>query len=221
MAYLTCSQICMKYLLFIFNFVFWLAGTVLFAVALWLRFNSKTKSFFEGELSASLFLTGVHILIVAGALTMALGFLGCCGAVRESPSTLGLFFFILIIIFILEVSSGIWAIANSEKVLQNVERFYNETYYEHLSKKTGILTKTINLIHNTLHCCGPKKHSPTCPKKEGASQKVKRSCYPAIRSLFKDKLEIIALVGLSLGLLTIFGLVSSMVLIYTIRRHRM
>uniref|UniRef100_A0A3B3R5B1 CD9 molecule n=1 Tax=Paramormyrops kingsleyae TaxID=1676925 RepID=A0A3B3R5B1_9TELE len=90
MAYLTCSQICMKYLLFIFNFVFWLAGTVLFAVALWLRFNSKTKSFFEGELSASLFLTGVHILIVAGALTMALGFLGCCGAVRESPSTLGL-----------------------------------------------------------------------------------------------------------------------------------
>lgn len=34
--------------------------------------------------------TGIHILIVAGALTMALGFLGCCGAVRESPSMLGL-----------------------------------------------------------------------------------------------------------------------------------
>ncbi|XP_048887224.1 CD9 antigen-like isoform X2 [Brienomyrus brachyistius] len=165
--------------------------------------------------------TGVHILIVAGALTMALGFLGCCGAVRESPSMLGLFFFILIIIFILEVSAGIWAITNSEKVLQNVERFYNETYYEHLNKKTGILTKTINLIHNTLHCCGPKKHSPTCQKKEGVSLKVRRSCYPVIRRLFKDKLEIIALVGLPFGLLTIFGLASSMVLFHTIRRHRM
>lgn len=32
---------------------------------------------------------GVYILIAAGALIMVVGFLGCCGAIRESPCMLG------------------------------------------------------------------------------------------------------------------------------------
>lgn len=34
--------------------------------------------------------TGVYILIAAGALMMVVGFLGCCGAIKESPCMLGL-----------------------------------------------------------------------------------------------------------------------------------
>lgn len=33
---------------------------------------------------------GVYILIGAGALMTVVGFLGCCGAIRESPWMLGL-----------------------------------------------------------------------------------------------------------------------------------
>lgn len=33
---------------------------------------------------------GVYILIVAGAVMMVVGFLGCCGAIRESACMLGL-----------------------------------------------------------------------------------------------------------------------------------
>lgn len=43
---------------------------------------------------------GVYILIAAGALMMVVGFLGCCGAIRESPCMLGLvskiFFFVCV-----------------------------------------------------------------------------------------------------------------------------
>ena len=35
-------------------------------------------------------LSGVYILIAAGALMMVVGFLGCCGALKESPCMLGL-----------------------------------------------------------------------------------------------------------------------------------
>lgn len=38
----------------------------------------------------SLCCLGVYILIVAGALMMVVGFLGCCGAIRESQCMLGL-----------------------------------------------------------------------------------------------------------------------------------
>lgn len=33
---------------------------------------------------------GVYILIAAGALMMVVGFLGCCGAIQESPCMLGM-----------------------------------------------------------------------------------------------------------------------------------
>lgn len=34
--------------------------------------------------------SGVYILIVAGAVMMVVGFLGCCGAIKESSFMLGL-----------------------------------------------------------------------------------------------------------------------------------
>lgn len=36
------------------------------------------------------FIPGVYILIVAGAVMMVVGFLGCCGAIKESSFMLGL-----------------------------------------------------------------------------------------------------------------------------------
>lgn len=34
--------------------------------------------------------SGVYLLIAAGGLMMVVGFLGCCGAIKESPCMLGL-----------------------------------------------------------------------------------------------------------------------------------
>nr|XP_060635549.1 CD9 antigen [Anolis sagrei ordinatus] len=81
---------CIKYLLFGFNFVFWLAGTAVLAIGLWLRFDSRTKDIFDHEENDTTFYTGVYILIGAGALIMLVGFLGCCGAIQESQCMLGL-----------------------------------------------------------------------------------------------------------------------------------
>lgn len=45
----------------------------------------------ETQTSLHVFISaGVYILIAAGALMMVVGFLGCCGAIKESPCMLGL-----------------------------------------------------------------------------------------------------------------------------------
>ncbi|EDM12182.1 rCG47614, isoform CRA_e [Rattus norvegicus] len=73
---------CIKYLLFVFNFVFWLAGGVILGVALWLRHDPQTTSLLT-------FYVGIYILIAVGAVMMFVGFLGCYGAIQESQCLLG------------------------------------------------------------------------------------------------------------------------------------
>ncbi|KAG9339076.1 hypothetical protein JZ751_024104, partial [Albula glossodonta] len=164
---------CVKYLMFIFNFLFWLTGTAVFAVGLWLRLNSLTKGLFEGEGFPSAILAGVYILIVAGGLMMVVGFLGCCGAILESPCMLALFFSFLLLIFVLEVAAGIWAFSNKDKVVNDVTMFYEKTFENYQSTNQEALKETLKLIHHGLNCCGPtgySTNSETCPEKEGLDQ---------------------------------------------------
>ncbi|XP_023275652.1 CD9 antigen-like [Seriola lalandi dorsalis] len=63
MSALTSWELFVKYALFIFNFVFWLAGTGVLAVGLWLRFDNRTAGLFEGEDSPTVFFTGKIIEI--------------------------------------------------------------------------------------------------------------------------------------------------------------
>lgn len=53
--------------------------------------SKRQLTLFPSLLSLRVFIsTGVYILIAAGALMMVVGFLGCCGAIKESPCMLGL-----------------------------------------------------------------------------------------------------------------------------------
>ncbi|RVE56513.1 hypothetical protein OJAV_G00221790 [Oryzias javanicus] len=172
MTALSSWELCVKYALFIFNFIFWLAGTGVLAVGLWLRFDSRTKPLFEADGSPSVFFTGVYILIVAGALMMVVGFLGCCGAIKESTCMLGLFFVFLLIIFTVEVAAGIWGLSNKDRVVEDLTQFYKETYTNYQSTKQDALKEALRGIHFGLNCCGPTGTvfdggNEICPKKEG------------------------------------------------------
>ncbi|NXF96663.1 CD9 protein, partial [Eubucco bourcierii] len=212
---------CIKYLLFGFNFIFWLAGTAVLAIGLWLRFDSQTKSIFELESNNTTFYTGVYILIGAGALMMLVGFLGCCGALQESQCMLGLFFLFLFVIFALEIAAAIWGFANKEKVIEELKDFYRKTYMEG-SKPAA--RETLKAFHLALNCCGLKgvleqQFLDTCPKNLVDSISV-MSCPAAIDDVFNSKLNVIGAVGLGIAVVMIFGMIFSMVLCCAIRRNR-
>ncbi|KAG7257076.1 hypothetical protein CRUP_027726, partial [Coryphaenoides rupestris] len=60
--------VCLKYLLFVFNFLFW--------------------SDYLSLLASSTFAVSAYILILAGSLVVVTGFLGCCAVIREQKSCL-------------------------------------------------------------------------------------------------------------------------------------
>ncbi|NXY20189.1 CD9 protein, partial [Atrichornis clamosus] len=213
---------CIKYLLFGFNFIFWLAGTAVLAVGLWLHFDSQTKSVFELESNNTTFYTGVYILIGAGALMMLVGFLGCCGASQESQCMLGLFFFFLFVIFALEVAAGIWGFSNKEKIIDEIKEFYLETYRKRTQPGAR---ETLTAFQLALNCCGltgvlEQQFMETCPAKTLTESFSVKSCPAAIEEVFKSKFNVIGAVGLGIAVMMIIGMIFSMVLCCAIRRER-
>ncbi|TRY97032.1 hypothetical protein DNTS_001443 [Danionella cerebrum] len=81
----TCGTICLKYLLFIFNLLFWLAGGAVMAVGIWTLVD---KSDYIHLLSSNTYMIAAFILIGAGAVVVFTGILGCCATIREQKGLL-------------------------------------------------------------------------------------------------------------------------------------
>uniref|UniRef100_A0A3P9D1A2 Tetraspanin n=1 Tax=Maylandia zebra TaxID=106582 RepID=A0A3P9D1A2_9CICH len=216
---------CVKYLMFIFNLFFWLAGTAVLAIGLWLRLDQKTKSLFEEPDSSYVFYTGVYILIAAGALIMVVGFLGCCGAIRESPCMLGTVwvwrFMCLCDIYYIIVSPFTAVL----QVVNDITGFYTQTYNNYKSNGDEHLKETLRVIQAELNCCGPngrleETNTETCPKGELLEELITKSCPDAIEEVFNSKLHIIGGVGIAIGVIMVFGMIFSMLLCCAIRRSR-
>ncbi|XP_051979432.1 CD151 antigen isoform X1 [Xyrauchen texanus] len=155
----TCGTICLKYLLFIFNLLFWLAGGAVMAVGIWTLVD---KSDYISLLSSSTYMVAVFILIGAGAIVLFTGILGCCATIREQRGLLIAFFILLLCIFLLEVTAGILAYVyyqecfplcyqlNSELRVDLKERMvqnYQQPGQEHI-------TRAVDKLQQDLKCCG-------------------------------------------------------------------
>uniref|UniRef100_A0A3Q2CJU4 CD81 molecule b n=1 Tax=Cyprinodon variegatus TaxID=28743 RepID=A0A3Q2CJU4_CYPVA len=161
MAVAGCTK-CIKYMLFFFNFIFWLAGGVILGVALWLRHDSQTSNLlilqFEGQQAPSTFYISVYILIAVGAVMMLVGFLGCYGAIQESQCLLGTFFFFLVILFASEVAAAIWGFMNKDTMSKELINFYDAAYIKAVdvsgSPSKDAAVSVLGAFHTTLNCCG-------------------------------------------------------------------
>ncbi|XP_061819703.1 CD81 antigen-like [Nerophis lumbriciformis] len=224
-----------KYLLFFFNFIFWLAGCVILGVALWLRHDPQTSSLleinFDGAQAPSTFYISVHILIAVGAVMMVVGFLGCYGAIQESQCLLGTFFACLVILFACEVAAGIWGFMHKDTVSKEMINYYDSIYDKVTAptftdtEKKKAAASVLKIFHETLNCCGKGQIesfftqltdkigvTDLCP-----SSGTSVSCHTRIRDLFSDKIYLIGIAALVVAIIMIFEMIFSMVLCCGIR----
>ncbi|XP_059509218.1 CD9 antigen-like isoform X2 [Stegostoma tigrinum] len=191
---------CMKYLLFTFNLFFWLSGTAVLSLGLWLRFDSETTTIFSGDHCPTSFYVGVYTLIATGALMMLVGFLGCCGVVHESQCLLGAFFMCLLVIFVAEITAGVWGFLNKHEILQEMSGYYSKSLQAY--KMTGAGNRTLRAIHSVLQCCGDSLPDPNvqhlCP-----TLQVSVNCTSKLKEFFNSKLYMIGVVGIGIaGIMT-------------------
>ncbi|XP_061920610.1 tetraspanin-8-like [Entelurus aequoreus] len=207
---------CIKYLLFIFNLLFWLSGCIILGVSIYLKVSK------DGNSITSESLPGIDLLIAVGVIIMVLGFLGCCGAIKENRCLLILFFISLLIIFILLLAAGILGAVGEKKVKDWVKERLQK--FLPLSNQPEDVRKDLEKLQEELKCCGlingvsdwdTIPASCRCTPTESdcsATGVYSTPCSSQIIRLLERNMEVVIGIAFAIAILLIAGMVFSMIL---------
>ncbi|XP_076015094.1 tetraspanin-33 [Genypterus blacodes] len=99
-----------KYLLFVFNFLFWIIALVMVLIGVYARMMKHSEAAF-----ACLAVDPAVMLMVVGVLMFFLTFCGCVGSLRENICLLQTFCICLTVIFLLQLIAGVLGFIFSDK----------------------------------------------------------------------------------------------------------
>ncbi|KAK2146089.1 hypothetical protein LSH36_634g01047 [Paralvinella palmiformis] len=230
-----CGIFFLKYCLYIFNLIFWLSGGGVLAVGLW---TLLTKHSYSTLLGSGVYPATTYILIATGALIIMVGFLGCCGAWRESIGCLMTYAAFLLLVFLLEAVVGILAYMYKSSIETELRRDLNHTMLHNYYMDYD-MTLAIDDMQQSFRCCGAgsyedwrysrwllgnpninnttpdsccKTMSPHCAVRDHPSNIYYKGCMDVLMMFLQDHLIILGSVGLGLCCLQLFGIVFACVL---------
>lgn len=239
-----CCDGFIKFLLFAFNVVFWLAGAAVMGVGIYVLVNDDVQAV-QSLLSSDASNTACYILIAVGAFSFLVGFAGCCGAMKESQCLLGIYIFFLVVIFVCEVGVGIAALIEKDSI--------EDYIHDNLEQKTPLTYNSENAnltisVESTFKCCGlvngcqdwanGDSYGCECTNGDENCAKVStidnctssagntnayvytESCNDAMVGFIEDNILIIAGVALGIGLFEIFGICFACILCRNSRKNQ-
>ncbi|XP_028843647.1 tetraspanin-4 [Denticeps clupeoides] len=213
---------CVKYLMFIFNLVFWLGGCGLFGVGVWLTF--KQAEFSSLPLSFPS-LSAANLLLVAGGLTMVIGFLGCLGALKEQRCLLITFFVILLVLVVTEITLIVILNVFHKELDEKAQNDLKEGLKEYKTNKA--LQNSWDKVQIMFKCCGVTNKTDWFPVMESTSllpqscclneqrsctRGWEESCYEKARKWLVNNNTAVLVFGICIGVVQILALVFSMLM---------
>jgi len=149
-----CATSTAKYLFFAFNFIFFVLGIATLGVGIYSRVENDSWSDLID--SSSLF-SAANLLIAGGVIVAIIGFLGCCGAIKEVRILLIIYSVVVILIFILEIAGGAYAYTKRDEVEEKLKEGLTEAVTSEYGKNDTAsegMTKAIDWFQENVKCCG-------------------------------------------------------------------
>jgi len=220
---------CLKYLMFFFNFLFWLSGLVLIIVGAIMRDKYGDQFNFVD----SKFSNAPILIIVVGVIVFVIGFLGCCGAVKENYCMVTTFAVLLGIIFILEIVAGALGFAYRGKVKTEAMKALEKGKAKYGNEKGS--TDFIDWTQHTLKCCGISGTSDwagkngtcgdagvngfaSCHKDKDCSLKLyTQGCKTVLMDFLKKNMVVIGGVAIGIAIIQLLGIVFACLLMKAIK----
>ncbi|KAM6937116.1 CD151 antigen isoform 2-T2 [Xenentodon cancila] len=228
----SCGTVCLKYLLFLFNILFWLAGGAVLAVGVW---TLVEKSDYISLLNSNFYSASAYILIAAGLIVIVTGIIGCCATLKEMRSLLIVYLVLLLCIFLLEVIAGVLAYINHQELDEELRQNLKGTMqlkYQQPGEES--VTQAIDKLQQEFKCCGIynssdwrdsvfiqaaeneqlvpdsccKTPSELCGRRDHPSNiyKVEGGCIMKLKEFIQSQLYILGSVGIGIAFLQLMGM---------------
>nr|KAF6268001.1 tetraspanin 4 [Pipistrellus kuhlii] len=181
-----------KYLMFAFNLLFWLGGCGILGVGIWL---AATQGNFATLSSSFPSLSAANLLIVTGTFIMAIGFVGCIGAIKENKCLLLTFFVLLLLVLLLEVTVAVLFSAYTDKFRCCGVSNYTDWF------------EVYNATRVPDSCC--LEFSESCGLHAPGTW-WKAPCYETVKMWLQENLLAVGVFGLCTALVQILGLTFAM-----------
>jgi len=173
-----CCATCAKYVLCLFNFVFFVVGSVVLCIGVWLavdktsfihltkfsqthldqgvQIDNQVRGIIRELTEPTVIEQGAYILIAAGAFIFIISFLGYCGAIKESRVLLTAYGLFIIIIAVLQVAAIVLATFYIPQAEEKTKDFFQHTirkYYTTKDRRDAV-TLSWDFMQAELQCCG-------------------------------------------------------------------
>lgn len=214
-----------KYLMFFFNFLFWLSGLVLIVIGAIIR--DKYGDYFS--YADNKFANAAVFIIIVGVVVFVIGFLGCCGAVKENYCMVTTFAVLLAIIFILEIVAGALGFTYKKKV-DSVAKAALDKAVKQYGEVDGE-KKLLDWAQKTFKCCGTEGPGDFTNATCGAGKGVEScheggecsgtlntdGCRKGFIDFIKAKLVIIGAVAVGIAFIQLLGIIFACFLMKAIK----
>ncbi|KAL7882527.1 hypothetical protein SRHO_G00001850 [Serrasalmus rhombeus] len=225
---------CVKYMMFLFNLLFWLSGCGLLGVGIWLSVSQGSFATFSPSFPS---LSAANLVITLGSIVMVTGFLGCMGAIKENKCLLLSFFIVLLIILLAELILLILFFLYTDKVSDNAKRDLKEGLQLYNTDNNIGLRNAWNIIQAEWQCCGVTGHTDwhdalpdkTVPDRccqehykecgRNASNVFwSRGCYEKVVDWLDDNKHLLGTIAMCVLVIQLLGMAFSMTLYQQIHR---
>ncbi|XP_050190533.1 CD63 antigen [Myiozetetes cayanensis] len=225
---------CVKFLVFFFNFIFWVCGVALIAIGIYAQVALGKALVVSSGSSAG---TPVAILVL-GVIIFFISFFGCCGAWKESYCMVTTFAVLLSIIFLVEIAAAIAGYVFKDKV----RSVLNEGLQEAMNKygKDPAVTEALDELQRDFNCCGAinytdwanieqfqandtvprsccRVNTTTCNVHPSPATVYAKGCVQSIEGWMKKNILVVAAVALGIAFFEILGIIFACCLMRGIR----
>jgi len=227
------SSNCIKYLMFIFNFLFWLSGLALIIIGSYIK--SKYGDYLSyGEESSKFASVSVFIIIV-GVIVFVIGFLGCCGAIKENYCMITTFAVLLGIIFILEIVAGALGFAYRKKVEAEVGKSLDDAVSKYFNSNQPGAKELLDWAQQKFECCGrngSSEYSTSSSSNDTCTSGGVKSCHAgsvcsgdlfskgceaSFTDFVRHNLAVIGAVALGIAFIQLLGIIFACCLMKAVR----
>lgn len=218
---------CLKTLLIIYSFVFWITGVILLAVGVWGKLTLGTYISLIAENSTN----APYVLIGTGTTIVVFGLFGCFATCRGSPWMLKLYAMFLSLVFLAELVAGISGFVFRHEIKDTFLRTYTDAMQNYNGNDER--SRAVDHVQRSLSCCGVQNYTnwstspyflehgvpPSCCMNDtdcnpqdlhnltvAATKVNQKGCYDLVTSFMETNMGIIAGVAFGIAFSQLIGM---------------